>query len=336
MENLDALLEGGEPAKIQKQDGRFGLNELHISKYAYEKAFRYAKLALQIRKSTVEVGGFLTLPKDSADRVARDAFLARDQHVSSVSYRVEAADVLRAAKEISQQGQKIVGWWHSHGSMRTFHSDVDDRNQQVLLNQISPSNYVSVPHKKLYAGLKSRVEGDKLVFWDPKNVGTMFRLRLAGVDPRLVAEDLQVEEEKRVGFAYSFVVNWSRWLPQRVPYCEIATRDLCTACTGANDLSSQTGYSVFDYSERIPEDEQLVEELKDRVILFADRQNKRSYFLPEKFLEQRAAGTLTRPAIVAPTSGGLYMGKPLSWEKPIVPGAFNKHEDLLGGGKNGV
>ena len=296
MTNLDELLLGDEPEEndTKKENARF--EELHISRYAYEKAFRYAKLVIQKKQKDVEVGGFLTTPKNSEDRIARGVFLARDQVVSYGSYKLSAEDVAKAGKELEQEGQKIMGWWHSHGRLDTFHSKTDDENQMVLLNQISPSNYLVFPREKPHRALQSKVEGKNLLFWDPQNPTTKYQLELQEENPALVAQRLLVFEEQRMGFAYSFVVNWHRWVKKRVPYCEIATREICMDCKDVQDSSAQTGYRIFDEGEYKIDDEELLAEIDQRVHLAGSEfQQKKSYFLPGTFEEQRAAGTLAAP-----------------------------------------
>lgn len=296
MANLDILLVGEEPEEKKDVNRRFGLDELHISRYAYEKAFRYAKLIVDKNRESLEIGGFLTTPKDSQDRIARDAYLARDQEVTSVRYELSAEDVQKAGKELEQNGQRIVGWWHSHGKLNTFHSSTDDKNQMVLLNQISPSNYITVPDELNHDGLQSRVEGNDLLFWDPKNPSTKYKLGLKGEDLNLVAKRLNILKEKRIGFAYSFVVNYHRWLRNRVPYCEIATRDICSSCMDSKDSSVRVGYKIFDEGEFEIDDEKLSQEIYEKVSIWGRRKRaNRSYFLPSTFESQRAAGTLKEP-----------------------------------------
>lgn len=297
MVKLDALLTGAEPIVRERTQKSFGLDELRISQYAYEKAFDYARLAVKLRGQSVEVGGFLTVPVDSQDRIARDAYLTRDQEVSVVDYKLNAADVARASKELEQNGQRAIGWWHSHGRAQSFHSDIDKKNQMVMLNQIAPSNYVTTPEEKTYGGLQSRIDGDELVFWDSQSESRQFRLKLKEADPSIVAESLRVLDKKRIGFAYSFVVNWNRWVSNRVPYCEIATRDLCTGCMEAKDTSAKTDFKIFNYEEQRASDEQLIDELKDRVPIFKEAQRRKSFFLPSVFEEKRDNGTLTKPIV---------------------------------------
>ena len=135
----------------------------------------------------------------------------------------------------------------------------------VLLNQISPSNYTIFNQERNYECLQSRVEGNRLVFWDPENSATEFRLDLNEANPELIASRLKILEQKRIGFAYSFVVNWHRWLNKRVPYCEIATRDLCRDCTNARDVSVPVKHKIFETGEYTIDNDQLISEINERV-----------------------------------------------------------------------
>ncbi|MDP3881330.1 MAG: Mov34/MPN/PAD-1 family protein [Nanoarchaeota archaeon] len=298
MKNLNLLLIGEEPSERPIVEKGLGLDEVHISSYAHDKAFKYAELIIQRKGRSLEVGGFLTTPKEARDRVARDAFLARDQEVTSVSYILSPQDVKKAKQELDKMGQRIVGWWHSHGRMRTFHSDIDDKNQMVLLNQIAPSNY-SVIRQEETRGLQSRLEGNSLIFWDPANPRKVYSLDIKNDNPELIAKRLRITKEEQIGFAYSFVVNHHRWLNFRVPYCEIATREVCSGCLNDNAKSKTTGYKIFDEGDFEIDEEQLIVEIDERVHLAGTR---RKYFLPEDFERERAAGTLTKPEFALGTS----------------------------------
>ena len=316
---LDELLSGEEPEELQG-NANFGFDALHLSRYAYEKAFRYAQLVMQGRIGSLEIGGFLTKPKDNPDRIARDAFLARDQEVGSSFYRVSAEDVSRAGKELAEQGQRIIGWWHSHGRLDTFHSPTDNENQMVLLNQISPSNYVTSSHERAYDGLQSRVEGNTLIFFSSDNPAVQFHLNLEEDNPEIVAQKLKIVEERRIGFAYSFVVNHHRWLSRRVPYCEIATRDICGNCINSKDQSVAVGYKIFDDREYTINDEQLLGEIEERVHV-GHKKGKKNYFLPSTFQEKRSAGTLSEPnfglesSFDTPPYGNYRKGSKRPWRR---------------------
>jgi len=204
---------------------------------------------------------------------------------------------------------RIIGWWHSHGKLDTFHSPTDQKNQLVLLNQIAPSNYIPFNYEDIF-GLQSRIEGDKLVFFDNENPNTQFYLDLKNINPELVAERLRVKEEKRIGFCYSFVVNAHRWMRKRVPYCEIATRDLCRKCLKPSDVSVQVGYRVFDDERFVINDDELLREIGEKVHVQGEyKPVKKQAYLPSVFEEQRSKGELKKPELGhGPTQSKSFFG----------------------------
>jgi len=299
MDELAKLLADGEPQERQAKEVNFGMTSLHISKFAFDKAFRYAQLVMKRKKRSVEVGGLLSKPKDATDRVARNAYLVKDQDVRESFYELSPEGVLRARKDLEELGEVPVGWWHSHGRMGTFHSNTDDDNQLVTLNQIAPFNYITKHVEKTISNLETRIDGSTVTIFDPSDPSRKFAITLKDEDPELVAEKLKLTEEKRIGFTYSFVVNHHRWKRFRVPYCELATRDLCTNCLSSKEDSIKVPYQLFDEDEVFKLDNDAMnKEIDERVFLFGDRVKK--FFLPEHW-RGRSKGTLVDPNTVDKT-----------------------------------
>jgi len=263
------LLAGEAPQELKQEGPKFeipDLTEVHLTEYTYQKAFRYAALVMQRKGWNVEVGGFLTQPKEAKDRIARDAFLARDQEVGVGHYELNPEDVVKAGRELDQKGQRILGWWHSHGRLQTFHSPTDDRNQMVVLNGISPSNYISVMRERRFDGLETDVWGEEAAMVNPQDPGRRFKLKVKGVSPEFAASQLEIFEEQRIGFAYSFVVNHPFWKRHHVPYFEISTRDLCSTCLNPQDVSVKgAGCRVFRDGEYTIYNDELRDEIDERV-----------------------------------------------------------------------
>ncbi|MBI5065964.1 Mov34/MPN/PAD-1 family protein [Candidatus Woesearchaeota archaeon] len=274
MKNLDFLLNQEEPEENKKEEGH-NLGTIHVTEYAFEKAFAYARLMCSIAGRTMECGGYLIAPKDSKDLIATDAYLARDQEVQEGFFEVHAEDVIKAGRELDKQGFKVLGWWHSHGFLRTFFSGTDDKGQRTVLNEISAVNYISIPEEKELKNLESKVENGKLLLFDKKNPLRKYELQVKG-DPNTVkVEGLKLLGEKRVGFAYGLVVN--AWKDKRVPYAEIATRDLCFSCRKSRDESERVSVTVYDTGDHIIDGNELRKELREKV-----RYERRRY-VPKQF-----------------------------------------------------
>ena len=76
--------------------------------------------------------------KDALDELYKIGFISRYKK----TYEVHVSLNIEKKKEIEDKEQKIIGWWHSHGRFDAYHSETDSKNQMVLLNQISTSNYI--------------------------------------------------------------------------------------------------------------------------------------------------------------------------------------------------
>jgi proteasome lid subunit RPN8/RPN11 len=287
MKDLNALLGEGEP-EIRETVVDRGLGSLHLTKYAYDKAYAYARLAVKIARGTIECGGYLIAPKEAKDRVATDSFLARNQEVSGGLFTIEAEDVIKAGREIDEMGYKVLGWWHSHGKLRAFFSTTDDNGQRTVLNEIGAINYVSQRNEKEVGNLELTTEDGKIVMFDRRSPERKYEIEVNGDPGKISITRLKLIQEKRISFAYGLVVNvpglwdstfgnWSnrRYKPTKLlkkdeeyprkPYAELATRDLCCFCRNSEERSVPVDITLFDRGEVIIDEDELMAEIEDRV-----------------------------------------------------------------------
>src|SRR3989344_9669404 len=179
MKGLDFLLSQGEPEKRSIVVNN-GLDSIHITEYAFEKAYTYARLAVQKARSTIECGGYLIAPRDAQDRTATDSFLARNQDVSGGLFTIKAEDVIKAGREINEMGYRALGWWHSHGNLRTFFSATDDNGQRTVLNEIGAFNYVIQNEEKEVGNLEVRAEDGRIVMFDRRSPERKYEIEIDG------------------------------------------------------------------------------------------------------------------------------------------------------------
>ncbi len=268
MKNLDFLLNQEEPkekgeGEETKNETGLSLNTIHITEYAFEKAFAYARIMCAVAGRTMECGGYLVAPKYSGNIIATDAFLARDQEVQEGFFEVHAEDVIKAGREIDQKGLKVLGWWHSHGFLKTFFSSTDDKGQMTVLNEISAINYVSKFEEQEVKNLERKIENGNLVLFDKVNFGKKYALKVKGDPNSVQVEGLKLLNERRTGFAYGLVVN--AWKDKRVPYAEIGTRDLCFSCRRARDDSERVSVTVYDTGDHVIYGNDMRNEIKEKV-----------------------------------------------------------------------
>jgi len=291
MIDLDSLLGEGEPEKKQIVVNN-DLDNIHITKYAFEKAYVYARLACEKARGTIECGGYLIAPRQAQDRIATDSFLAKNQDVSSGLFTIEAEDVIKAGREINEMGYKVLGWWHSHGNLGTFFSKTDDNGQRTVLNEISAFNYVTKRDDKEIGNLEVRTEDERIVMFDKRNPERRYEIEVDGDLSKISITKLKLQQEKRIGFAYGLVVNvpghWDfDWRGKnkhrttktilldekditknnypRKPYAEIATRDLCGFCKNSEDKSIPVDITLFDTGKVDIDENVLMAEIEDRV-----------------------------------------------------------------------
>ncbi len=262
MRNLIELLEGGEPERKPKIVSN-GLKTLHITEYAYEKAYAYARLACKKAKGSIECGGYLIAPKDAKDRIATDSFLAKNQDVRDGLFTIEAKDVIEAGREVNEMGYKVLGWWHSHGNTGTFFSKLDDDGQKTVLNEIGAFNYIAQIDTKEVGNLEARIEDGRIVMFDKRNPGRRYEIEVDGDPTKISIAKLILQQEKRIGFAYGLVVNNVK--TDKKPYIEIATREICSSCKASKYESVRSGITFFNVGEGVIDEKALMNDIKKRV-----------------------------------------------------------------------
>ncbi len=258
MKNLNDLLGQTEP-EVKPTEEPTILNTIHVTRHAYQKAYAYAHLACKIARRSIECGGYLIAPKDSGDRIATDAYLARDQKVAAGLFTVEAEDVIKAGREVDQLGYRVLGWWHSHGKLNTFFSQLDDRGQMTVLNEICAFNYITKPSTKPVHNLETEIEDGKIILFDKQNPNTRYEITGTG---NIDIASLQITEEKKIGFAYGLVVNAGL---DKTPYAEMATREYCYSCRDSVSQSDPCNISVFGPPTEKMDLKQLRKDIRERV-----------------------------------------------------------------------
>lgn len=328
MVNLNDLLSKSESdlkkdPRVQEAHQRATrFSELYITREAYDTAHAYARLACSMAKRSIECGGYLIQPKDAKDRIATRAYLASDQIVDGGEITIQGEDVIKAGREVDAMGYRVLGWWHSHGTTNTFHSPVDKRNQMTVLNCLAAVNYIIEHHHKEMKNLEVRVEENKTVVMDKENPKIRYEFEgrsMAEMNP----EKMRIVEEKKVGFAYSFVVTTS--LLQPAPYAEIATRESCGECDTVVDESKVVPIRVF--GEEKPIDElALRKELREKVRvrpLYRPRRRKGrkgfSIFSPSTWMGEYYTNDDLELGIRGQGQPSQYAHYPRSYEYVTVP-----------------
>jgi len=265
---LDDIL-NSKPGEEKVERNLF--SRIYISKDAFAKARMYASFARDNSGRHIECYGYLLGNGEKRTRLVDDVYFVADQSGTDTHVNIPGESVIEAGREIADQGKRVLGWWHSHATMHTFHSGTDDDNLKTILNQIASSNYV-----KEYAELdfltddiKKTKEGDSTVYiCDRNNKSKRLEMIFSELDENPLAgaliEKLRLRIPMIVSYAYSIVVNGIGG----APYSEIATMKFCSVCRKDEYEARKRPLALVNYESEIEMDERkLKKEVKSKLIV---------------------------------------------------------------------
>ncbi|MEK6528096.1 MAG: hypothetical protein AABZ36_04350 [Nitrospirota bacterium] len=199
---------------------------LPITSYAYKKAHMYADIASEIACQRVEVYGYLIGPRTVDDALVHDVYLSHRQVASPTRCTVDQEGVLLTSEAIRQEGNRIIGWWHSHkGLTLQHHSDHDDTNFRVLKYALFNNNKKSLGRVAAQFGkapYSVQIENDEVrIISGDLAAGTLVIKLASDLNiSNLAVKGLTIERHPTAGFAYSLILNDNI----SKPYCEIAVQ----------------------------------------------------------------------------------------------------------------
>ncbi len=216
---------------------------------------------------------FLLANRNDPTALIRDIYIAEGAEVGpgetilrpQILARVAEKDIKEYNKE-KNKDYVIVGVVHSHGNIRVFHSGIDDDNFDNIINAYSAGtkSYSREKLDLIEGKVKKEVKDSEVIFSgsaledalvkcalpDESSVKKILEAnnikgteKLKGLNKALaqiLSEiDLQTEQTKSTGFAYSIVVNSN----EDTPYAEIGIREF-TTLTGESRIKKIKGVKV--------------------------------------------------------------------------------------------
>ena len=172
---------------------------VELTKKAYNKIFRYAK-----KMGDDEIGGLLLGEITDGGQVEIDDAIILKQKKSIATFEIDDDDMMEFTKNANNETLKsIIGWWHSHGTGKTFWSGTDSETFKRLCSFFSGfciGIVVSVPGKE--KNMKCRIDmanknGQIIEIDDiiPELVGGFFGWG-EGDDTNLTkSEEIEIEEK---------------------------------------------------------------------------------------------------------------------------------------------
>ena len=205
------------------------------------------------------------------NRLIRDVYLAPDQDGKSAHTSVSGEAVNKAGRELRELGARVLGWWHSHANFAPFHSTTDDNNLETVLDQVAPTNHITVYKEFTYLDndIKKTMAGDsKIYICDRNNTGRRLELMFSELKENPLAgtpmERIVVRLPIKISYAYSLVVNASG----DPSHAEVATRYLCPCCSEGSYKARRVPIKAVDCESSLELDiNKLRQEVKSKIIL---------------------------------------------------------------------
>ena len=224
---------------------------LLITSAALRRVHTVARLVDEHIGSGCECMGFL-LGQAGSD-IVDTVILAPGQRVTTASVIMDGQSVLAAGREIQALGKTVLGWWHSHGGLRNFHSGTDDNNTRDVLLQIAFANHLDLEQELL----PQTTDGHSASLSFADGSESIEILGEQGIAQRLMDAHIRVRRRIAVGFAYSLVVN----ARGDEPHAELYTQQWCPGCHKTVYARLVVPVGVVPAAE----DDQLVAEVKAKV-----------------------------------------------------------------------
>jgi hypothetical protein len=254
------------------KDGRELFSKLYITDFALAKARAYACLAKDYHGSYTECYGYLLGNVNKKSRLVDDVYFAPGQEVNAAHVRIPVEKVREAGNYLREKEpmRRILGWWHSHANLHTFHSGTDDDNLITVLNQIAPTNYINFYEERefLNSDIKKTKNGDSVIYvCDKNNRSKRLEMTFSDLEENPLigtsVEKLTIRVPMRVSYAYSMVVN----AIGDKPYIKIATRKLCPTCYASEEEEKTVPLKVLTTGKFRLNMEKLEEEVNEKLVL---------------------------------------------------------------------
>lgn len=222
---MDAQLEEKIRYNPKKVDINGYFSKYQISNFAQKKIQTYADRIAELYGEPIEVLGFNTAPLDKFDMIHYGAVVALDQTVSGgLCDQNSLKSYFKTKEKVKADGQKIVGWWHSHGDNHLSPSPKDkDFFEKLIATSVDSSlleldPYVNLIGEVPYKYKIEKKDGNKILTIESneyllKNIVLVLENFAAGENFRI--KDIRLESFKGIPFSQMYIVNALKEEPYR-------------------------------------------------------------------------------------------------------------------------
>lgn len=186
--------------------------EIAMTHYAKEKAFKISELVREIHQESYEWYGFTIADKEYPELIADIGLPKNDQNLHD--YTTIGPERIAEYHELLPGDTIINGWIHSHGALKYVHfSHTDEENQATVLD------FVTARLRKPVAKKEIPIQDLNLLVKDEFEEKELEKGSVSLITDTVVSE-ATIMETIYGGFCYSIVIGDDGWHEQEIHYKE--------------------------------------------------------------------------------------------------------------------
>ena len=186
--------------------------EISMTHYAKEKAFKLSELVREIHEESYEWYGFTIAERDNPELIT-DIGLPQNAHNLQEYATIGAAGIADYHESLSED-TIINGWIHSHGALKYMHfSHTDEENQATVLD------FVTARLKRVVAKKEIAIQDLQLLVKDEFEEKELEKGSVSLITDGIISE-ATIMETIYGGFSYSIVIGDEGWHEQEIHYKE--------------------------------------------------------------------------------------------------------------------
>lgn len=186
--------------------------EVSMSHYAREKAFKISELVREIYDESYEWYGFTLADKENPELITDIGLPRNAQNLQE--YTAIGPEGIAEYHDSLAEGTIINGWIHSHGALQYMHfSQTDEENQATVLD------FVTARLRKTVAKKEIPIQDLRLLVKDEFEEKELEQGSVCLITDAAVSEAMLMETIHG-GFSYSIVIGDGGWHEQEIHYQE--------------------------------------------------------------------------------------------------------------------
>ena len=186
--------------------------EVSMTHYAKEKAFKINELVREIHEESYEWYGFTIADKNNPELITDIGLPRNDRNLQE--YATIGPEGIAEYNDSLSEDTIINGWIHSHGALKYMHfSHTDEENQATVLD------FVTARLRKTVAKKEIPIQDLQLLVKDEFEEKELETGSVSLITDAVISE-ATIMETVHGGFCYSIVIGDEGWHQQEIHYKE--------------------------------------------------------------------------------------------------------------------